>query len=544
MRYSQLPADGPRFLSRCLTALCLALPVAGCLERSNPFDPINQIVTPFIEKIRDQNRAALDTMINAGLSTPQEVKAFYEGYAADTMANVGRRAANQARLDTNTAREKTNAAWKAANDTTLNPDSLRNLVEYLPLNPLVQVGPYPWLESARSRSREAIFRVIERTNTVNAATVPVIVYPQTYIDSLLAPLRRDAAAAETLWIRIDAYNDTVAKANVAIDEYNADITKLNGDVVEYNKGIDFLRETLKKGVIINPDSLVTAVRDAQPGDTILLGRGTLAVDIRDFNSGTQENPIVIRGFPGRQTILKAGGTAEQAGNLDSTQHVRFEDLVFRGGTNSGIKLTHGSRDVIFRRCLFDSNGVRGIDASDSDLKLEDCEIVANGVGIRVVIAVGSDAEIDLKNVLIARNISHGIEAVTPSGRISNATISDNGGNGLHITSPGRTLAVENSILSWNSGYGVFLGATFNNPDGLIVKTCDLWRNRVPEDPDDDWHLENLDSATAAEVRKDNMAVDPVFVDPAALDYGLRPESELLRFETEPPFVVIGYRRKR
>ncbi len=544
MRYSRPPAIGPRFLSRCLTVLGLALPFGGCLERTNPFDPINQ-ASPLIVIIREENRAALDSMVFAGLSTPQEVQLFLQRYADDTTANTVRRGANQAKRDTNLAREQANEVRKAANEVAVDPDSLRYLLPYLQLNPLAGVGPYAWLESARSRSREAIFRVRERAYAVNAASVPVIVYPQAFIDSVLAPLQRDLAEADTLLSRIDAYNSAIERENLAIGVENEAIGARNVEVELYNKGVEFRRDALRKGVVTHPDSLEDAIQTAQPGDTILIGPTTLPVRLQQFTSGTQENPIVIRGYPGRKTILKPIGATNEIGNLDSIKFVRFEDLVFRGASSSGIKLTNESRDVEFHRCLFDSNGVWGIDATDSDLRLKDCEILANGGGIRVAATPGSDVRMELENVLIARNGSGGgIMAVSPMGRIAGSTIADNAGDGLHIESHQRSLAVENTILSGNSGYGVFRERTTINPTGLSMKSCDLWQNRVPEDPDDDWYLVNLDSAVAQELRSGNFSDNPLFVDPAAYDYNLRPESPLVTYEKSPPFVVIGYRRKQ
>ena len=204
-------------------------------------------------------------------------------------------------------------------------------------------------------------------DSVNAGPNPVEVYPLPYADSVLGPLRAALDAFESLAKRIEAANKAAAIANVAIRAYNDSMDSLNLEVKRYNEGIAFRREAAEKGFVTNPDSLDAATKTAVPGDTIFLGPGTLSVDLR-FSSGVQGNPIVIRGYPGWKTILRASprnGTSagEQAGNLDSAKFVQFEDLVFRGGSKSGIKLTNGSRGVAFHRCLFDSNGTWGIDAS-------------------------------------------------------------------------------------------------------------------------------------------------------------------------------------
>lgn len=307
--------------------------------------------------------------------------------------------------------------------------------------------------------------------------------------------------------------------------------------LERNNPFDPLNQssTLIHEILIHPDSLSEATKAAQAGDTLFLGPGTFPVELR-FSSGSLGNPIVIRGSPGGKTILRprdAGGA--QAGII-SNSHLRFEDIVFRGGSTCGIKVEGGSRDLAFERCVFDSNGTWGLDAAGSDISMKDCEIRVNGIGMRLAMDNCFDCQILLDNVLVVRNRGIGIEAVGINGSIRNSTIADNGAEGLKITNLSRSLNIIHSIFSGNGLYGLTRDATNNLQLGLYVVATDFWANG--ETGDRHWKLESVDSSQARILMNGNLNLDPGFADPPNFDYDPRPGS--------PPLsesVIIGYRRK-
>jgi hypothetical protein len=439
------------------------------------------------------------------------------------------------------------------NDAQTSPDSLQTQQELILLELLLTYGPYGSLQADYDSLRAVTLRAARYMEQANARHLPTLVYPQAYQDSVLAPYRRDEGALASLLAAIEAGNRAVATANDSIGKENKSIKEANERIRSFNQRVAFLKEARPGKIITLSDSLSKATAAAAPGDTLYLGAGSFAVDLR-FTNGTAEKPIVIRGYPGRQTILRPRGPGVPQAGIVEQSHIHFEDLVFRGGSQSGIKLNDsgsgggGSRGVVFRRCLFDSNGVWGVDAAGSDVLMKDCEIRENGGGvqgagmknggIRAETFSCAECRIDLDNVLVVRNLGVGIEAISPQGKISHTTISDNTSDGLQIVSTKRSLTISNTIISGNGGFGLYRDPTFENQDGLVMQVYDIWNNAGGN-----WSLNNLDSIQAQNLREGNLDVDPGFVNPQAFDYGLLPGSSLSVFENSPPRVTIGYRRK-
>lgn len=524
-----------RGISRPALPLLLSLAVVSCIERSNPFDPLNAL-SP-VPDIRRGYTPGLDAITQSGAGFAAGLEGYRTAFRQDSLANAGRETTNQGRKLENDRRIAANLI--AAQ---LYPDSLLMQQELLLLDYLLDYGPYGNLQADYDSLQAAALRIVRYMEQANARHVPTVIYPAAYQDSVLGPYRRDVAAFDTLLKGIGDGKGAVTAANESIGEYNRTIRDANDSIGTFNSQVAFLKGARPGRIITLSDSLTTATVAAAPGDTLWLDSGAFTVDLR-FASGTAEKPIVIRGFPGRQTILRPRDPSVPQAGIIEQSHIHFMDLVFRGGSTSGIKLNDSSRGVVFRRCLFDSNGVWGVDAAGSDLVMKDCEVRENGAGdkgggIRAETNSCADCRLDLDNVLVVRNRGVGIEAVSPRGTITQSTISDNLSDGLQIVSTKRDLAISNSILTGNGGFGLYRDPTFENQDGLTMKVYDVWNNAGG-----DWSLVNLDSSRARALKEGNLDVDPGFSDPQAFDYNPRPGSRISDFELTAPFVIIGYRRK-
>jgi hypothetical protein len=98
------------------------------------------------------------------------------------------------------------------------------------------------------------------------------------------------------------------------------------------------------------------------------------------------------------------------------------------------------------------------------------------------------------------------------------------------------LNVFNSIISGNTGVGIYRHRDTEYQDKLDVWQCDVWGNKTI-----DWSLAGLDTAAADTLRSRNFSIQPEFADPANLNYGLRPGSALAEFEHQTVPLVVGYR---
>jgi len=534
----------PRKLPLAAVLPALLLPMA-CIERTNPFDPAN-LRPPIIGNIREEQKPALDRLVLAGAQAFVRFAAYQAAFRGDSAANLERAGRNSAQQGVNESTTAANAAVAATNAGHTDADMMGFQSLLAELETLRAYGPYGRLDEDFDSLETAALAATRLMETANRDYSPVEIYPPYYRDSVLAPLARDSAAFATLRSAIGAGNDAVAAANDSIEAYNLSVQKANAAIRDFNGQVGFLKEAKLKGVVINSDSLTTLGKNTGPGDTLLLGPAEFRVDLR-LGTGTEANPILIRGYPGRKSIImpeiRGGLPNNQGVLLDTNKHVIFEDLVFSGGLVSGVKLGKGSK-VTFRRCLFAGNQVWGIDASGSDLQLFDCEIRGNGNdsgassgGIRAETSADIGGSLQLENVLIAFNRGHGIEAVSPNGTITRATLAHNTKDGLRLLTHDRSLLMTHSILAFNGGYGIWRSPSPTNPEGLDVTSCAFWENAV-----EDWHLRTLTEEREKQLRAANYYLNPDFTDPASFDFRPRPGSELANRESDPLTpLIIGFR---
>lgn len=521
-----------------LLAGAAAFAAVSCIERSNPFDPINSGPTR-VRNLRAELQARLDSLAAGEDAYASFLSAYADSLRRDSLANAETEGANAERRTHNLRTAADNDARKAANETA-SPDSLAPLDYFWFLDSLDGYGPYAGFDSRYGALREQAANLAAFMAKANLDNSPSVVYSQRMSDSILSPFLQDDQGFAALKARIDSANIAAGDSNGTVAEYNREKAGLNQEIAGYNDSIGFVRQSFNRPVVTRSDSISRAIGIAHAGDTILIGRGSFAVNLQFGDSGTAANPIVVRGYPGGRTVLRAasdretGVIASSVLILSGNAHVRFQDLIFRGASISSIKLENGSRDISFRDCVFDSSAAYGLEVIDSDVKLTDCRLIGNGKGAYLQGREGGAVSIDLSNVLIARNLGTGLDLLTPTGTISNATIADNGGDGINLKVPSRTLTIANSIIASNGGTGLLRVKETNYQNTLNVRECVLWENAAA-----DWGLDGLDSTVAAVIVNGNFNLNPGFVDPASLDYGIRGDSPLIEYDRLR--ILIGYR---
>jgi Right handed beta helix region len=184
--------------------------------------------------------------------------------------------------------------------------------------------------------------------------------------------------------------------------------------------------------IWSDEDLVAKVNELLPGQTALLEEGTSTPS--DFAStiisvsGTEENPIRIRGSGDLETIIDGNKTGHILA-FDAAQHIIVENLVFtnlsrydtpldfdeinysatgRELKSEGLKIRHGSRGITIRHCYFHDIATRGILANSSTEHL----LVENNIFVRIGddtssgdIAIGGEVtHWTVRNNLFAGNI--------------------------------------------------------------------------------------------------------------------------------------------
>jgi hypothetical protein len=203
-----------------LLAGAAAFAAVSCIERSNPFDPINSGPTR-VRNLRAELQARLDSLAAGEDAYASFLSAYADSLRRDSLANAETEGANAERRTHNLRTAADNDARKAANETA---------------------------------SPEA---------------------------------------------RIDSANIAAGDSNGTVAEYNREKAGLNQEIAGYNDSIGFVRQSFNRPVVTRSDSISRAIGIAHAGDTILIGRGSFAVNLQFGDSGTAANPIVVRGYPGR-----------------------------------------------------------------------------------------------------------------------------------------------------------------------------------------------------------------------------------------------------
>jgi hypothetical protein len=514
----------------------------SCIERSNPFDPLN-LAPARREEIQKDLKPSLDTILTEELAVGQILGTFSKLFSQDSITDLGTLNANTASRGRNIGQMSANVTVEALNLKQILLDSLQIKGDLELLNPLILYGPYPDFATTWSQLLLAGARLSGVMATANSRNAPLEVYPSAYRDSILRPFVKDSTAFARFQGRMDSANLAVLDSNKNIFAYNAIQDSLNQSFRAYNALIQFRQTTRDRPLITKSDSLQATTFIAKAGDSLFLGPGIFNVDLRFTKSGTVDSPIVVRGYPGMATILKADtikGSTSLKGSamiLSNRAYIQFEGIVFRKGGISGVKLEANCRKITFKQCQFDSSKLWGLEAVDSEVEMLDCLVRANGGGVRTTAAPNTDLRISLVNNLVVQNGGHGLEAVSPLGEVIRCTFSDNSGEGIRVNSPLRLFSITNTIVSGNKGIGVYREPTTINQTGFLVKDSDVWGNVHA-----DWDFTGIDSVKAQSIIKANFNVNPRFIDTASYNYSPAPGSKLDNFQTQQPLsVIIGYR---
>lgn len=518
----------------------LALLIASCIERSNPFDPING-GSAVAADVRKDDLPALSALLDAGSDLASFLKTEAERLALDSVYNAARIRENARILDSNFRVDTANAGVEAYNAVQTDVDSLRFMTRYVYQNTL-SLYTLPADFAANRSALHDRFRAASRhMDSVNSARFPVIVYDAGFIDSALQPFVRDTLAFNRMQSFVESANPAVKEANLAVSDYNVLRDRDNDSVAVYNASIDFRKRTKDVDVIVRSDSLQAATPLAKAGDSLFLGPGTFNVDLRFTNSGTADSPIVVRGYPGRATILRpslSGGASNSLILTNGLKFIRFEGLVFRGGLESNVKLEGNASNISFHNCLFDSSRGAGLEAYDSEMELNNCEVRANAShGVRVAGDISQGEGIHFTNVLFAGNGGAGLIGTSQKLFLRNCTLANNGSDGIQLISPSQPIDIYNSVLAWNKRFGVNRQAVVDNQEKLNVQLSILFGNGT------NWELSALDEGSKEKLIQDNPIVDPEFIDTLSFNYNPRPGSFLdVSEKLAVPRLTIGYRK--
>lgn len=445
--------------------------LVSCIQRDNPFDPVNYSPAVLSDSARTAARTTIDSLIDSAVVASRARVAGLSGIAAVLREDS---ASNAAVLDTNAALRQANARQRTANDSIAGANEAASAGDRL--GPQSTLDSLPRLDPARDTTTAA-----ETRDEVRVAQLWVrglidsvrLLYPD---DTLYSSAERDSLDAifdSLTAICFNLHGDALDITHTArdtnslsIEPYNAWVAAYNDTVEHYNDSIAFVNAFASYPVLSDPDSIKTNVFQADAGDTVVLGAGAYRASIRFLNSGTPDSQIVVQGQPGATTILDSADVV-----CSNNGYIVFRNIVFRGGSGAGIRLTDGSGPVSFENCRFERNGANGLEIVDSDARLTNCEVLNNGgYGLRLSSSGSREETVSLENVLVAHNRAGGLEVVTVHLAMRRTTVSDNGGSGVRLRDPELSLTMDNCLVTFNTGYGTLVEAGTKSDEPFLVET--------------------------------------------------------------------------
>jgi Right handed beta helix region len=186
-------------------------------------------------------------------------------------------------------------------------------------------------------------------------------------------------------------------------------------------------------------------------------------------TGSAFGPIVFA-TPSYSLTIDCPGTIVPSGfglSLGSTNQVfKIRNLTFDGALASGgpaIEVT-GSGTLILENCVFENFSGVALDVEPSgafNLVITNSRMSNSGSGVLLKPAAGGSVTATFDGVKIVGNTGGGLKTDTTNGAvsvdISNSTISNNAGNGMNaVSGAGGTnmLNIKNSVIARNGSAGV------------------------------------------------------------------------------------------
>lgn len=425
-----------------------------CIDRNNPWDPINGCPEPIRQELFTSYKLTIDTMMTGVLRNAVSLD--------DSMAV----------LDSMERLNDSVDSWN--NVVSLKNDSIRTINQSVenfnknagPSEPLQYKTRFDTLDYYYEKEfSESIHEKLGEFSQDSSRIASVVeagvqecsprgVFHVGFQDSLYSFL--DSLSGVLNAVHESVVNQEHRQHNKNLNlvfPLNREIIAANLDIDHYNDSIRYISSIRRHEIVKTSPQLQKNINDAVAGDTIVIDTGRYHLHLRFQNSGTAENPIVVIGAPFGRTVIDSSDAV-----LSDLSNIRFYNLVFTRSNVSGFKVESHCRQIYFENCVFSYNNDFGLDIVESGVELRNCQVFRNkGSGLRIQGALEVDYPFKAENILVTHNEGHGMNTVSATVLVSNATISHNGQDGVRFEVPDRSVTLMRSCVTFNGRFGVRRG---------------------------------------------------------------------------------------
>lgn len=416
-----------------------------CIERNNPWDPINGCPDDYRTEIRQKTIPKLENFVS-------DAQQSYTTLNKQLFAIDSLNAKNDSVRTLFLAMQKTRDSIFLINDSI----ESANFSNCKSMTPKLKADTFPSftfltdtinVRNFRSSITDDSLKSLTQISIDNNECQPHGIYPIEFQDSIHSIFNHISRQADSLIAIIKKFNATIKDSNTqVIIQHNIYIQRYNLTVDRYNDSITLAMEYCNTEWISNPTDIKKKIESLKPGDTLSIDSGTHVVEIKFSKFGDSTRPLIIQGSPFGNTTL-----AYPDFSIDNSQNIIIRNLTFLDSRSRGLTIENYSSGIKLEKCTIIGSADNGLHVNNSAVSVENCIFRNNANGI---FCNAPSAQIDIKNVLIVKNRNSGIECNAALLSISKATISDNENSGIHLTNQRSPISIVSTLLTFNAKFGL------------------------------------------------------------------------------------------
>lgn len=499
-------------------SIVLFLFLLKCIERNNPWDPLNGCPAPFRKELHDQ----IDPVIDSCIFNIRRYGAIIKDYEVildnirkynDSILNLNHKAIlsiDSIRLLNDSIEQHNNSSDSCDIDFKKYIDTLQYYNLFTDINEI---------DNYKKSIKVDFLRVASLIASGNERCSPQGIYDSYFIDSVFDFISSNINMWDSLFNELENYNRTVSDTNeLLITGYNRSIHEENEIIRSYNRSISRLMLYCSNKLHSDPDTLEALLPELLPGDTIYLDNVTIVAQLRFTNMGDSlAEPIVIVGSPFGNTVFDQADFF-----ISASTNIEFHNLTFSGSQTAGAKLESGSGRIRFENCVFTNNRDYGLEIIESSVTMINCKIYHNsGTGIRVQSREENDHSLSAENILVVHNRAYGINTISAGLNLNKVTISDNGMGGIRLEVPNKPSVISNSLITYNTSFGIRRESSVEGIGFFTTSGTNFFGNNEAMQADSIYLKHNIPF----------MNVDPCYVNKDEDDYRIGEQSVLYGTET-------------